>query len=320
MQIYLRFYMFFFSFYFLGNAKTPQQCVEKVNRVPFIKMNILFLTVTGFWQPPKCVSMQSISSCSLYGISICSHLPIFLHRNTLTLQHLSKLFNAARRTTVEEAISWWLMLKSRWGVAVDVGFLLVGLCWLSVTCVWWNHEYLVISRTWKNSVKSRHHYLGHESKQKKSCGAVAEISYQVGTVNHQVKECWSTATWRFPTTLTRWTVGRSGFPQDTKDDLEKSYTQKNTAKQPFNSEAIGNKLSCTSPSCHYCGFPFSTPQRTIDLGAGCNIFSKFQKKKYVSSLLNTSFSPTPSRAGRTHPTHRPFSSYSLRRSGSLSTS
>lgn len=166
MQIYLRFYMFFFSFYFLGNAKTPQQCVE-VNRVPFIKMNILFLTVTGFWQPPKCVSMQSISSCSLYGISICSHLPIFLHRNTLTLQHLSKLFNAARRTTVEEAISWWLMLKSRWGVAVDVGFLLVGLCWLSVTCVWWNHEYLVISRTWKNSVKSRHHYLGHESKQKK---------------------------------------------------------------------------------------------------------------------------------------------------------
>ena len=129
MQIYLRFYIyFFFSLYFLGPAKTPQQCVEKVNRVPFIKMNILFLTVTGFWQPPKCVSMQSMSSCSLYGISICSHLPIFLHRNTLTLQHLSELFNAARRTTVEEAISWWLMLKSKWGVAVDVVFLLVGLC------------------------------------------------------------------------------------------------------------------------------------------------------------------------------------------------
>ena len=50
--IYVSIYFFLFK-YFLGPAKTPQQCVEKVNRLPFIKRNSLFLTVTRFWQPPN---------------------------------------------------------------------------------------------------------------------------------------------------------------------------------------------------------------------------------------------------------------------------
>ena len=110
----------------------------------------------GFGNPPICFYAIYELLLPLWDLDLfhSPHIYIYLHRNTLTLQHLSELFNAARRTTVEETISCeGLVVDAEICLVVAVG---LRFCWLvyvlncfSVTRIWLVGWFLVeIRNTW----------------------------------------------------------------------------------------------------------------------------------------------------------------------------